>query len=68
MIHDIKHANDPVDHCEGGGNDGTDEVRHNCRSSQSSLAFDALLLSFAAIWFNILLQGDQNQMSQIIFL
>ena len=31
-IHDIKHANDPVDNCEGDGNDGTDEMRHNCCS------------------------------------
>ena len=48
-IHDIKHANHPIDNSEGGGDDGTDEVRHDCRSVKSSLGFDSMLLCFAAI-------------------
>ena len=54
-IHDIKHANHPVKHGEGGSNDGTDKVRHSCRSSKLSLSFDALLLRFAGIWMIALL-------------
>ena len=48
-IHDIKHANHPIDNSEGGSDNGTDEVRHNCCSAKSSLGFDGMLLCFAAI-------------------
>ena len=49
-IHDVRHANDPVDDDKGGGYNGADEMSHYCRSSQPSLSFDALFLLFAAVW------------------
>ena len=48
-IHDIKHANHPIDNSEGGSDDGTDEVCHKCCSAKSLLSFDGMLLCFAAI-------------------
>ena len=55
-IGDIVHADDPVDNGKGGGNDGTDKMRHKCCSSKSSLRFDALLLRFAGIGLFVLLR------------
>ena len=45
-IHDIEHPDDPIDHGEGEGNNGTDIVSHYSCSSQPSLGFFALLLGF----------------------
>ena len=46
-IHDIEHPDDPIDHGEGEGNNGTDIVSHYSCSSQPSLGFFALLLGCA---------------------
>ena len=44
-IHDIVHANDPIDNRKRDCNNGADEVRHDRCSSKFSFSFLALLLS-----------------------
>ena len=45
-IGDIVHADDPVDNGKGGGNDGTDDVRHHSCPLKTSFRFQALVVSF----------------------